>query len=476
MPRWTLGNKLAAGFAFIIIGACGGGVWSALSTRRASTTMSALARDYLPELGLSTAFEREILNARIFFIYHVTIQKPGALESGWERFRNARALLPELSQRAAASPSLEPLRRPTQKLGADLDQYEEVLHRILAAVQNHQNTGPGFVQLIAEWAGVGGRLVKGAAQLQTLCSDAAASSSLARAHEQDWSLIITAVGCLIVATFGALIGWWLSTGISRVLGHAVSELNEAASQMDSAASQVSRSSQSLAQGSSEQAASLEETSASSEQINAMARNNSEKSGEAASLVSGSQEKFAQANQSLAETMAAMGQIHAQSGKISKIIKVIDEIAFQTNILALNAAVEAARAGEAGMGFAVVADEVRNLAQRSAQAAKDTAELIEESISKSNGGEAKVDQVAIAIRMITEEFGKVQTLVDEVNRGSQEQTRGMNEVAKAVVQMQTVTQSTAAIAEESAAAAEELNGQSETLKNVVRRLTVMVEGA
>ena len=152
---------------------------------------------------------------------------------------------------------------------------------------------------------------------------------------------------------------------------------------------------------------------------------------------------------------------------------IDEIAFQTNILALNAAVEAARAGGAGMGFAVVADEVRNLSQRCAQAARDTAALIEESIVKSQDGKVKVDQVAAAIRTITEEFGKVKILVEEVNQGSQEQTRGIEEVAKAVLQMQQVTQTTAAGAEESAAAAEELNAQSATLKNVVERLTAMM---
>ena len=280
------------------------------------------------------------------------------------------------------------------------------------------------------------------------------------------SCVLLAIGVLAV---------FVVRSITRTLVSAVSELSEGAEQVASAASQVSSSSQSLAQGSSEQAASLEETSSSSEEINSMARKNSENSRSAADLMTRSQQKFVQTNQSLEETVAAMGEINAQSGKISKIIKTIDEIAFQTNILALNAAVEAARAGEAGMGFAVVADEVRNLAQRCAQAAKDTAALIEESITKSSDGKAKVDQVAGAIRSITEESAKVKTLVDEVNLGSEEQARGIEQIAKAITQMEQVTQKTAANAEESASAAEELNAQSETLKDVVERLTAMVGG-
>jgi methyl-accepting chemotaxis protein/methyl-accepting chemotaxis protein-1 (serine sensor receptor) len=261
--------------------------------------------------------------------------------------------------------------------------------------------------------------------------------------------------------------------INLTLRQTISELKEGAEQTTSAASQVSSSSQALAQGSSEQAASLEETSASSEQINAMARKNTQNSREAADLVTQSQQKFAQTNQSLEEMVVAMGEIKTSSDKISKIIKVIDEIAFQTNILALNAAVEAARAGEAGMGFAVVADEVRNLAQRSAQAAKDTAALIEESIAKSHDGKNKVDQVAVAIRAITGESAKVKTLVDEVNVGSQEQARGIEQIAKAMSQMEQVTQKSAGNAEECASAAEELSAQSETLKDIAERLTGMV---
>jgi methyl-accepting chemotaxis protein len=205
----------------------------------------------------------------------------------------------------------------------------------------------------------------------------------------------------------------------------------------------------------------------------MARKNTENSGRAADLVTQSLQKVALTNQSLEQMVVAMGEINTQSGKISKIIKVIDEIAFQTNILALNAAVEAARAGEAGAGFAVVADEVRNLAQRSAQAAKDTAALIEESIAKSNSGQVKVDRVAQAIRTIAEESVEVKALVGELSLSSQEQTRGIEQIAKAITQMERVTQQTAANAEESAAAAEELNAQSQTLMDFVERLTAMV---
>ena len=190
------------------------------------------------------------------------------------------------------------------------------------------------------------------------------------------------------------------------------------------------------------------------------------------MVSESQSQFTSTNRQLGEMVTAMDEINLSSGKISKIIKVIDEIAFQTNILALNAAVEAARAGESGMGFAVVAEEVRNLAQRSAQAAKDTAQLIEDSIGKSSSGKDKVELVATAIHLMTEDFTKIKTLVDEVSQGSKQQTDGIGQVRRALSQMEQVSQGTAASAEEGAAAAEQLNAQSEALKVIVVRLNSM----
>ncbi len=280
---------------------------------------------------------------------------------------------------------------------------------------------------------------------------------------------------LSVALMAAAGGFFVVTDVARTLRVISEAVAIGAQQVSRAAAQVSTSSQSLAQSSAENAASLEETSASAEEITSMARRSTENSQTAARIVGQSEAKFVETNVALDEMVVAMGEINGSSQKISKIIKVIDEIAFQTNILALNAAVEAARAGEAGMGFAVVADEVRNLAQRCAQAAKDTSSLIEESISKSEGGKSKVDRVAEALRGVTEEATQVKTLVDEVSAGSQEQARGLDQISQAIAQMEKVGQNTAATAEESAAAAQELNAQSATLTDAAEQLRGLVDG-
>ncbi len=280
-------------------------------------------------------------------------------------------------------------------------------------------------------------------------------------------------GAVLVSLVIVLIVLRIVHQINHDLRGTVRSLSAGAEQIAASAGQVTSSSQSLAQGASLQAASIEETSASTEEIHSMARRNTENSSSTALIVSEANRQFGETDKTLNEMVTAMQEMSAASGQISKIIKEIDQIAFQTNILALNAAVEAARAGESGMGFAVVANEVRNLAQRSAKAAKDTSTLIEDSIAKSTAGSEKVTQVVEAIRAISGESAKIKVLVSEINQGSQEQSRGLAQVAGAIHQMERVTQSNAAAAEETAAAAVELTSQSNTVKDAVEQLTLLV---
>ena len=267
--------------------------------------------------------------------------------------------------------------------------------------------------------------------------------------------------------------YWIVRGVNRVLQQFAGEMTTMGTQITDAASQLDASSQSLAEGASEQAASLEETSAATEQLHSTARSDAAHCRSASAATAQVNHQIGEANQSLGQMIESMRAINVSSGQISKIIKVIDEIAFQTNILALNAAVEAARAGEAGLGFAVVADEVRNLAQRSAQAAKDTAALIEESIARSREGSTRLDRVAEAIRMITASAAQAKGLIEQVSAGEQEQCQGIEQISHALVQIDQVTQKNAANAEENAAAGKELSAQSEALKGVAERLSALV---
>ena len=263
--------------------------------------------------------------------------------------------------------------------------------------------------------------------------------------------------------------------VTARLGLVAAELDISSAQVKEGAAQVTGTSQSLAEGASQQAASLEETSASLQEMSSMTQRNAETAGKVKALGSEARKAGDLGVQDMKALMGAMDAIKTSSTDIAKIIKTIDEIAFQTNILALNAAVEAARAGEAGAGFAVVADEVRNLARRCAQAAKETASKIEDAVQKSAVGAEISAKVAESLEEIVGKARQVDELAGEVATASQEQSQGIAQVNTAVTQMDKVTQSNAATAEESAAAAKELTAQAESVKEAVADLLRLVGG-
>ena len=263
--------------------------------------------------------------------------------------------------------------------------------------------------------------------------------------------------------------------INKRLMQNTDHLENGSQQLAAASGQVSSASQRLAEGASEQAASLEETSSSLEEIATVTKRNAENAHQAKEY---SHQARTAAESGLAEMenmISAMSEIHKSGDKIAKIIRTIDEIAFQTNILALNAAVEAARAGEAGLGFAVVADEVRNLARRSADAAKETAEIIEESIIKSRAGSEISRQVAEGLSGIVSKAREVDDIVGQISLASEEQSQGVALINTSVNQLDTVTQGNAAAAEQSASASEELRSQASLLHEMVADLRTMVTG-
>lgn len=291
-----------------------------------------------------------------------------------------------------------------------------------------------------------------------------------------WKMGLTVGGVLLVLLLCGLLSLGITLSITRPLNRVILALSSGADQVNDAAAQVSSASQDLAAGASAQASSLEETSSALEQMAAMTRTNAENSKEANGLAGQARQAAHDGDRSMIQLNEAMAGINESSGKISKIIKVIEEIAFQTNLLALNAAVEAARAGEHGKGFAVVADEVRNLAQRCAQAAKETTGLIEDAVSRSRQGGQVAADVGKSLAAIVGDVSKVSDLVGGISKASEEQAQGVDQVNTAVSQMDKVTQANAAGAEETASAAEQLSSQAQTVKSMVNELVAIVRGS
>ena len=258
------------------------------------------------------------------------------------------------------------------------------------------------------------------------------------------------------------------------LADIVTQALESSSQVNSGAGEVSDSSQSLSQGATEQAASLEEISSSVNQLVAQVQKNADNAAEANTIAESAQRSAGTGTEAMSQMITAMGEIRDSSRSISNIIKVIDEIAFQTNLLALNAAVEAARAGQQGKGFAVVAEEVRNLAGRSAKAARETSELIENSVQKVEWGAEIAAQTEEALQQLVDNSNKSGALIKDISRSTSEQSAGLTQVGQALGQIDSVTQQNTANAEETAAASEELSSQADLLRQSLSRFKLAAQ--
>ena len=302
-----------------------------------------------------------------------------------------------------------------------------------------------------------------------------------RVFEENKKATAAANMLLIVIGFASLslmvsLGIVIARGITNPIQRAIGELTTGSSEVSTASSQVEAASQALAEGTTEQAASIQETSSTLEETSSMIQQNNENTKQAVVMAKNAKDYAQKSNKEMAVMMKSMDDLKQSSNEIAKIIKVIDEIAFQTNLLSLNAAVEAARAGDAGKGFAVVAEEVRNLAQRSAQAAKDTASIIENNISLSENSVVIARNVNESLNQIDDEARKVSELLEEISTATDEQARGINEINKAIQQMERVVQSNSATADESATASGALAGQAANVNGIVHSLIKLIEGA
>ncbi|NLW88013.1 MAG: methyl-accepting chemotaxis protein [Planctomycetes bacterium] len=489
---WTIGRKLISGFLAVACITLGLGVLGHVGIVRSADAVDNIGAIRLPSMRAVLELrevQQGVLNGERGLI-HPGMMAPAVRQAQYKWLDGCWERAQQTWKRYDAIPKSQDEALAAKELAAAWEEWTQK-HYIVRKLSNDKDAlvaqgldlqDPKVLNLDQQ-AFDASLAARGSALKVTTClgkitdvTQAAADEAVASSHGlaaflKTLSMIAVTIGVVLALGLGILI----ARSINRALRRAAADLSAGAEQTASAAAQVSSSSQSLAQGASQQAAAIEETTSSVEEMSSMTRQNAANAGEAKTLSGAARSAADKGMEAMTRMSRAIDDIKKSSDDTAKIIKTIDEIAFQTNLLALNAAVEAARAGEAGKGFAVVAEEVRNLAQRSAEAAKNTAALIEGSVKNSDNGVAISKEVGEALQEIAEGSRKANDLVTEIAAASNEQAQGIEQINKAVAQLDAVTQQAAANAEESASASEELNAQAEELNGIVRQLQALVDG-